>query len=303
MAHPEPQHYNTAALYNETQHIALADLGYQNVGPKPPTPQPILEAQDHESQNTTPKRPSTQPVLQAQDYEFQDIGPKSPSHQPILEAQDHGSQDNGPISASPQPISEAQDHEIHDIEPISASPQPILEAQDCKTHDIGPTPPFPQHILEAQDHESLDINPVSPSHQDHGFQDIGPIPPSRQPTLEAQNHASRIPQAGRSLMHKFRRLMWTPAIHGAEDYEIDLKAANKLHPECRRFWDNYLHLRDRPHTPFQSLSPLFIQNRRQSQDIMHIVEWSPQDGTCLSNWLESMYLALVVDSSDSLIIW
>ena len=183
MANSEPQYSITGALYNETQHIALADLGYQNIGLKPSSPQPTLEAQDHVSQ------------------------------------------------------------------------------------------------------------------------DIGPTPPSRQPTLEAQNHASRVPQLGRGLMHTIRSVLPIPATHGTKDHELDLKAANKLHPECRRFWDNYRHFRDRPYTLFQSLSPLYIMHRKQSQDVMHIVQWSPEYETCLSSWLESVHAALVVDSPDSLIIW
>ena len=104
-------------------------------------------------------------------------------------------------------------------------------------------------------------------------------------------------------MHKVKNLLWAPAIRGIGGHEIDLKAADKLHPECSRFWDNYLYLSYQPYIPFEYFSPLYIKYRRQSQDVVHIVGWSPQDETCLWNWLESLHPALVVDSPDSLIIW
>lgn len=97
-------------------------------------------------------------------------------------------------------------------------------------------------------------------------------------------------------MQKIRKVLWSPAAHRTKEHELDLKASNKLHPDCRRFWDNYLHLRDRSYTPFRSLSPLFIQNRR-------VVEWFPENEIRLSDWLESVHRALAVDSPDSLIIW
>ena len=111
------------------------------------------------------------------------------------------------------------------------------------------------------------------------LQNIRPSPPSRQPTLEAQHHAPR------------------------PRYEHDLFAASKMQPKMGQFRDDYNHLSDRSCPPVASLFYLIVKKRTQPPDTLETIECHPRDEIRLSDWLEEIYEALGVQSSDSIMLW
>ena len=136
------------------------------------------------------------------------------------------------------------------------------------------------------------------------LQDLGPNPPSRQLTLEAQNHAPKASQAAEGFLQTLRKVLSTKsAPRRIRGHEFGLEAAGKLYPECPQFWDDYLHLRDRPHAPIESLFHLMVKEIVQPQDHLETTENHPRHKSCLSDWLESIHKALFVESQDSLILW
>ncbi len=136
------------------------------------------------------------------------------------------------------------------------------------------------------------------------MQDIGPNQPSRQLTLEAQDHTPRASHAAEGFLHTWRKaLSIKSAPRRIRDHESDLEAASKLHPECPQFWDDYLHLRDRPRAPIECFFHLIVKKIVQPSNHLETIEDRPKHKTCLSDWLESIHEALFVESSDSLILW
>ncbi len=142
--------------------------------------------------------------------------------------------------------------------------------------------------------------------QDIEMQDMGPNAPSRQLTLEAQHHATKASQAWKVLSHFIRNGTHISATRRTRDHEPELEAASKQHPECPKFWKDYTHLRDRRCAPIESLWPLMVKYMMlPPADAVVTTEWHPRYDTkmCLSDCLESIHQDLVVDSSDSLILW
>ena len=136
------------------------------------------------------------------------------------------------------------------------------------------------------------------------LQDAGLNPPSRQLTLEAQDHAPRASQVTEGFLQTLRKALSIESTpRSIRDHESDLQAASKLHPECPQFWDDYLHLRDRPRAPIESFFYLIVKKILQPPDHLDTIENHPRHKSCLSDWLESIHGALFVESSDSLILW
>ena len=132
------------------------------------------------------------------------------------------------------------------------------------------------------------------------LQDIRPNPPSRQLSSETQHRAPRASQAWKAFSHIIRKVLPDPATRRTRRHEPALETATELHPECPQFQVDYNHLRDRPCAPVESLFHLIVV---RPPDVLNVIECHPGDKTCLSDWLESIHEALVMESSDSLMLW
>ena len=132
------------------------------------------------------------------------------------------------------------------------------------------------------------------------LQDIGPNPTLGQLISEAQHRAPRASQAWKRFSRIIGKVLPDPATRRIRRHEPALEAAIELHPECPQFRADYYHLRDRPCAPVESLFHLIVI---RPPDVLNMIECHPSYETCLSDWLESIHGALVVESSDSLILW
>ena len=138
--------------------------------------------------------------------------------------------------------------------------------------------------------------------QDIEMQDLGPNAPSLQLTLQAEHHPSRESQTSKGLLHTMRTKLLNSVTPQPKAYELELFAAHKLQTKKARFLEDYVHLSHRP-APVAFLFHLIVKRIVQPPDVLDTIECYPRHETCLSDWIKSIHEALVVQSSDSVILW